>query len=89
MQQQQQRSFSNPSQYSWNSALKDIQSAQRMDEVFSKVCSVSKVALSWPLCRLCAGHMHISLLLLDLFTLLLYYNVTDLTAPDVTGKGCN
>jgi len=69
MQQQQQRSFSNPSQYSWNSALKDIQSAQRMDEVFSKVCSVSKDALRWPLCRLCAGHMLISLLLLDHFTL--------------------
>ena len=54
MQQQQQRSFSNPSQYSWNSALKDIQSAQRMDEVFSKVCSVSqscaKLAALLPLC---------------------------------------
>ncbi|KAL3138552.1 hypothetical protein ABBQ32_006328 [Trebouxia sp. C0010 RCD-2024] len=34
---QQTRSFSNPSQYSWNAALRDIQSAQKMDEVFSKV----------------------------------------------------
>lgn len=34
---QQTRSFSNPSQYSWNAALKDVQSAQKMDEVFSKV----------------------------------------------------
>ena len=48
---QQTRSSSNPSQYSWNAALKAVQNAQKMDEVFNKV--LVKLALTSYCYRCC------------------------------------
>ena len=62
---QQTRSFSNPSQYSWNAALKDIQSAQQMDEVFNKVCCISQAvdsaAIKQTTSQLCMPHLLVHL----------------------------
>ena len=41
------RSFGNASQYSWNTALRDVQNAQKMDEAFGKVRLIVTCSPLW------------------------------------------